>query len=360
MTSSTSLPQRRLSKDRNSSMLIYDFLATGFIPEWIIRLGIRKMLEQKLQEQLCPDEDLDKRRKAFAAELRQLPIALATELANDQHYEVPTEFFQLILGKYLKYSCCSWASAKSLDEAELEMLELSSQRARLLDGQEILDLGCGWGAFTLYAAQKYPNSKITAVSNSGTQKIFIEQRARELNLANITVITADINELTLPQKFDRIVSVEMMEHAKNYEKLFEKLRSFLKNDGKMFVHIFTHRQYQYHFGSTKDDWLAKYFFTGGTMPSNQLFYEFQKELEIEDYWAVNGREYQKTAEAWLRNMDFNKQQLKKIISETYGPSQVTRWWIYWRLFFLACSELWGFRGGNEWMVSHYLFGCKQL
>ena len=353
----TATNKRVYANDKKSKMFLYDLLATGVVPEGLIRVGIREMLRQKLAELKVNDlTDLPQRTQRFAEELKSYPIAIETDSANTQHYEVPTEFFQLILGPNMKYSCCLYEAADNLEAAENRMLELTCQRAKLEDGQRILDLGCGWGSFTIFAARKFPNAKITAVSNSNSQRQFIEQRAQENNLNNVQVITRDINYLNFPaDSFDRIVSVEMFEHAKNYEKLLENISNWLNDDGKLFVHIFSHLRHQYHFGQTEDDWLAKYFFSGGTMPSHSLFFAFDEHMKVGECWQLSGTHYQRTAEAWLLNMSSNREKLMSIISTTYGAEQAKRWWIYWRLFFLACAELWGYAGGEEWIVSHYRF-----
>ncbi|MBX9695731.1 MAG: cyclopropane-fatty-acyl-phospholipid synthase family protein [Cyanobacteria bacterium] len=345
------------AKDKKSNIVLYDFLATGLVPEAVIRIGIKRMLRQKLRDLKVNDStELRQRTRRFAEELKSYPIAIETDSANTQHYEVPPEFFELILGPNMKYSCCLYEDGDELKDAEERMLEVTCQRAALHDGQRILDLGCGWGSFTIYAATKYPKSKITAVSNSRSQTQFIEQRARKQNLTNIVVVTGDVNHLQFPAgSFDRIVSVEMFEHAKNYQMLLENISTWLREDGKLFVHIFSHLLHQYHYGESEDDWLARYFFTGGTMPSHSLLFEFNEHLRVSECWQVNGTHYQRTAEAWLENMSSNRDKLMDIIATTYGTEQAKRWWVYWRLFFLACAELWGYGGGNQWIVSHYRF-----
>jgi cyclopropane-fatty-acyl-phospholipid synthase len=315
------------------------------------------MLSQKLKELRIDDPVLELARTIqFVAELKQQPIAIATNLANKQHYEVPAEFFKNVLGPSMKYSCCLWTNSIDLASAELAMLKLTAERAGIADGQRILDLGCGWGSFSLFAAKRFKNVAITAVSNSQSQRAFIEEKVRHLGLNNVQVITCDINDFDIEQKFDRVVSVEMFEHAKNYERLLEKTASWLTDDGKLFVHIFSHTRHQYHFDNTdSEDWLSRYFFSGGTMPSQQLLLYFQKDLHIVNQWCLNGKHYQQTAEAWLQNMQHNRRAVMQIIEQTYGMEQAKRWWIYWRLFFLACAELWGFDSGKQWTVSHYLF-----
>jgi cyclopropane-fatty-acyl-phospholipid synthase len=236
------------------------------------------------------------------------------------------------------------------------MLQLYAERADLHDGQTMLDLGCGWGSLSLWLAARYPNSQIVGLSNSQNQRQFIMAEARRRGLSNLTIQTGNIVTYTADWTFDRILSVEMMEHMKNYAQLFEKLYGWLKPDGKLFVHIFTHRYLPYHFEDNgPNDWMTRYFFTGGTMPSHDLFLYFQQHLHLEAHWAVNGQHYEKTANAWLTNMDAHRAEIRPILADTYGPQQVDKWWHYWRIFFMACAELWGYQQGNAWLVSHYRF-----
>ncbi|MBE0638474.1 MAG: class I SAM-dependent methyltransferase [Bacteroidales bacterium] len=292
-------------------------------------------------------------------ELKQSPIAIGTQEANEQHYEVPAEFFRLVLGPWMKYSCGLWPQGvNTLEESEIKMLDLTISRAGIEDGQRILDLGCGWGSFTLYAALKFPGAHFTAVSNSRSQRLFIEHRARELQLKNVRVITADINDFDPKEKYDRVVSVEMFEHVRNYELLFQRIHSWLNDDGKLFVHIFNHKKFAYKFEIHSDrDWMAKYFFTGGMMPSNHLLFYFANGFQIGGHWVVNGRHYSKTLEAWLRKMDDNKKLIYPLFGDIYGD-EARRFWSYWRIFFMACSETFKLNGGNEWQVGHYLFVKK--
>jgi cyclopropane-fatty-acyl-phospholipid synthase len=335
-------------------------LEKNLLPDALIRFGIRQRLQATLDErrpanvewrQILFNEHLES--------LRKSPVAIETEAANEQHYEVPARFFQLCLGRHLKYSSGWWeAGCTSLDEAESAMLERTCGRAQLADGQTILELGCGWGSLSLWMAEHYPNARITSVSNSRSQKAYIDGQAAKRGLVNLTVRTANMIHYGGEgnEKFDRVVSVEMFEHMKNYQELLRRVSTWLKPQGKLFVHIFTHRDIAYHYEVRHEgDWMAKYFFTGGQMPSHDLLLHFQDHLRIEEQWAVSGQHYEKTSNAWLANMDAHKAELLPLLEKTYGRDQVTRWWVYWRVFFMACAELWGFNHGNEWIVSHYRF-----
>lgn len=337
----------------------YDpLLEKNRIPDFLIRMGIRKYLKQRLEEE---DRGSAERQKLyllnFVNELKSFPIAVNTAEANEQHYEVPTLFYQYCLGKNLKYSCGYWKDGiTDIDTSERDMLALTCERAELYDGQDVLELGCGWGSLSLYMAANYPGSSFTVVSNSKTQKEYIDAQAVARNIGNLKVITADMNTFTIDQKFDRVVSVEMFEHMRNYQMLMKKVASFLKTDGKLFVHIFTHKEFAYLFEVKDDtDWMSKYFFTGGVMPSNDLLLHFNDDLQVEQQWLVNGQHYAKTSEAWLKNMDDHKQEIMPLFEQTYGKDQALKWWVYWRIFYMSCAELWDFKDGSEWMVSHYLF-----
>lgn len=334
-------------------------LEKGFIPDPLIRFGIKGLLKDKLQEEarLVASSSSEQRKKELIAQLISSPIAVNTREANEQHYELPTEFFKLIMGKHMKYSCGFWKDPTTdFDASEEDMLEITVQRAELQDGLSVLELGCGWGSLTLYMASKFPNSQIVGVSNSATQREYILREAKQRKLNNVRVITQDMNDFSINDKFDRVVSVEMFEHMRNYAKLLEKIAGFLNDNGKLFVHIFTHREFAYLYQEKDEsDWIAKYFFTGGIMPSDDLLLHFQDHFKIEEHWQVNGAHYQKTSEEWLKNMDKNKNKIMPILQETYGKNQATKWWVYWRVFFMSCAELWGYKNGTEWIVSHYRF-----
>jgi cyclopropane-fatty-acyl-phospholipid synthase len=335
-------------------------LERDLLPDFLVRFGIRRLLKARLKEEDQGDPEAQQAHlMKLIARLRHSPVAINTGDANQQHYELPSAFFEQVLGPHLKYSCGYYRHAgETLGQAEANMLELTAQRANLRDGDKILELGCGWGSLSLWMAGRFPNSHITVVSNSRTQKRYIDARAAALGFKNLDVITCDVNKLAFPAdtRFDRVVSVEMFEHMRNYEALMQRISGWLKLEGTLFVHIFTHRAYAYPF-EVRDasDWMAKYFFTGGIMPSDDLLLYFQSELTLSDHWQVDGRHYSQTSEHWLQNMDRNRDAIEPIFAQAYGEDQVRRWWVYWRVFFMSCAELWGYARGREWLVSHYLF-----
>ncbi|MDH3524200.1 MAG: cyclopropane-fatty-acyl-phospholipid synthase family protein [Acidobacteriota bacterium] len=325
----------------------------GWLPDPAVKAGIRRLLRGRISSIRSDPHGIAE----LTRQMRASPIALATDAANDQHYELPPRFFELALGRHLKYSGCYWpAGTESLDAAEAAALEQTCRRAGIRDGMRILDLGCGWGSLSLWIGERYPNCRITSVSNSAGQGDFIRERALERGIRNLEVLTADMNAFQAARTFDRIVSVEMFEHMRNYEVLLARLAGWLEPDGRLFVHVFCHREHPYFFEDEgAGDWMARHFFTGGLMPSERLMEEFSGPLRLAERWRVNGRHYRKTALAWLGNIDRNREEILAIFTATYGPADATRWFHRWRMFFLACAELFGFNDGEEWFVSHSLW-----
>ena len=332
----------------------------GIIPDYFIRQGIVRNCENRLRnENVSNTEKVSLKKQIWIEQMKESPIALVPEKANEQHYEVPPAFFENVLGKHLKYSSGYWPDGvNSLDESEESMLELSFERAQLADGDSILELGCGWGSLTCYMASKLPNSKITAVSNSKDQKEHILNRCKNQGLDNIEVITADMNDFETENKYDRVVSIEMFEHMRNYKKLLSKVSSWLNDDGKLFIHIFTHQSVVYPFENQGEaDWMAREFFSGGMMPSHDLLLHFQDDLIIDDVWSMSGTHYEKTSLAWVNKMDANKDSIMKIFLKTYGDN-AKLWFQRWRIFFMSCEKLFGYNNGSEWGVSHYRFNKR--
>lgn len=334
-----------------------NIIERGWLPDPLLRMGIRQVCAMRLRELRRGGQAGLARKSTFLQAMNFAPIALHSDAANVQHYEVPAEFYKLVLGANLKYSSAWWDDGTTLlDEAESRMLDLTMNRADLADGQQILELGCGWGSLTLAMARRFPAARIVAVSNSHSQRQYIEARLQDAGLDNVDVLTRDMNQLDLSKRFDRVVSVEMFEHMRNYRALLKKIGAWLKPDGKIFVHIFCHRDHAYPYDiRDASDWLAKYFFTGGMMPSYDIFEHFTDVVTVESTWRVDGRHYALTAEAWLRNLDERREAVLQLFTNVYGNTQeAVKWLNYWRVFFLACAELFAFRGGREWFVGHYL------
>lgn len=343
-------------------MNVIDLCERGWLPDSLTRLGMRRLMASRLQDEGVNDHEFRAERfRQFLKLLRSSPIAVETGAANEQHYEVPAEFFHRHLGPRLKYSSCLYPTGdESLEQAEDAMLALYAERAQLRDGMRILDLGCGWGSLSLWLAKQYPNSQIVGMSNSNGQRLFIEARAREGGLKNLTILTANVVEAEFPLRdvaadFDRVISIEMFEHMRNYGLLLKKVRRWLKADGKLFVHVFAHPLLAYPFENEGEgDWMTRYFFTGGLMPSEHLFAHFQDDLRIARQWWVNGRHYEKTSNHWLAGMDANKPAILEAFRDCYGKDAAI-WFQRWRMFYMAVAEFFGYQEGTQWGVAHYLF-----
>lgn len=329
----------------------------GRIPDPLIRFGIRRLLKERLDSLAAEPESTED----FLKRLGDQPVAVDTDAANEQHYEVSVRFFLKVLGTRLKYSSCIWPEGvEDLASAENAMLDLTCQRAQLQDRMDILELGCGWGSLTLWMAERFPNARILAVSNSATQRAHIETQAVDRGFCNVEVRTCDVNELDPGRTFDRIVSVEMFEHMRNPGALLDRASDWLTPEGKIFLHVFTHHGSPYLFedGGDAKDWMSRYFFTGGMMPSTDLLPKAASKLDVEEQWEVNGLHYSRTLEAWLARQDAAKEALLPILAKTYGEAEAEVWFHRWRLFWLACSELFKYNKGNEWPVYHYLLSKR--
>jgi len=338
--------------------ILISWVEQGRIPDVVIRAGIRQLVRQRLRDVGAGDVEAHAAHtERFVEAMDTGPIALLPEKANEQHYEVPAEFFDKVLGPLLKYSACHWApGVERLEDAEAAALALTCEHAGIDDGQDILELGCGWGSLTLWLASHYPAARITAVSNSASQGERITAAARRRRLGNVRVITCDMNEFEAPGRYDRVVSVEMFEHMRNYRALYGRIHGWLKPGGRFFKHIFVHRNVPYEYvDQGPADWMSRHFFAGGIMPSNDLPLRFQDDLKFLRRWSWGGTHYEKTANAWLDNLDANRAAVLLILADTYGVAAAEQWLQRWRIFFMSCAELFGYLNGQEWWVSHYLF-----
>jgi cyclopropane-fatty-acyl-phospholipid synthase len=343
-------------------MSLIDLCERGLVPDALTRLGIRRLCAQRLREEHA--HDADTAWQGFQRrldELRRSPLAIETDAANRQHYEVPARFFELCLGKRLKYSSCYYPRGdETLDQAEEAMLALYGERAELADGQRILELGCGWGSLTLWMAERYPNARITGVSNSHGQREHILARARARGLGNVDILTCDVNLLMLDGRYDRVVSIEMFEHMRNYAGLLRNIAGWMEADARLFVHIFCHRELMYPFETEGEDkWMGRHIFTGGLMPAADTLLHFQDDLVLQQQWRLSGTHYEKTSNHWLANHDANRDEVLRVLESAYGSAtDARRWHQRWRMFWMACAELFGFDGGNEWLVAHYRFARR--
>lgn len=330
-----------------------EWAESGWIADVFVRQGIRRLLGSRISSEARELADQEQ----LAETLRNGPMLVGAEEANEQHYEVPPEFFETVLGPRLKYSCGLWSDpAATLAESETEMLRLTTTRAGLEDGMNVLDLGCGWGSLSLWIAEAFPNCRVTAVSNSKPQKAFIDQRCRERGYRNVQVITANVAEFDTSDRFDRVISVEMFEHVRNHQELLRRVASWLQQDGRLFVHIFCHRQFAYLFETEgPNNWMGRNFFTGGMMPSFDWLTRFSDHLSVDTQWQVNGEHYARTCEAWLQRLDQNRAELERLFRADLTRSEAARQLQRWRIFFMACAELFRYRKGEEWFVGHYRF-----
>ena len=365
-SSAREIPLAPTAKREPMLEFLIDAMERRLLPDSAVRFGIRRLCGERLAEAAkLTTEEVQEQDQKYLEMLRTSPVAVHTKDANQQHYELPASFFDLVLGENKKYSCAFYNSpTETLNQAEDNALAITIERADLKDGMQILELGCGWGSITLAMARKFPNAKIIALSNSKPQREFIEAKAKSLGLDNVRILTRDVAEVVDLDKefgaFDRVVSVEMLEHMRNYEALFARISKWLKPGGKFFAHIFTHREMSYLFDvDGTNNWMGKYFFTGGQMPSRYLLRSFQRNLTLEKQWTWDGKNYEKTSNDWLDNLDKNYDAIIPIMKSVYGNEEAERWLQRWRVFFMSCAELFGYADGSQWFVSHYLFSKKE-
>ncbi len=354
MQQSTNVKEQKIEKSSG----VIGWAEMGLVPDRVIRAGIRRLNNERLVDIHANDPEWSAvELSAFVDYMKSAEIAPLPELANEQHYEVPAEFFGLVMGKHRKYSSCYWnEDTADLTQAEAEALRITCSRAGVEDGMQVLDLGCGWGSLSLWIAAHYPACNVVSVSNSNSQREYITAQAKSRGLTNINVVTCDMNLFDTQSGFDRIVSVEMFEHMRNYQELYHRVSTWLKPGGRFFKHIFVHRSCAYEFiDQGPSDWMSRHFFSGGMMPSDDLPMRFQRDLQLIGQWRWNGQHYEKTANAWLKNMDSRQHEIMPILAQTYGAESAGKWFMRWRIFFMACAELFGHKAGNEWYVGHYLF-----
>ena len=340
--------------------LLDQALQRDLLPDSVLRLGSRWGARARVrQEGVGGVEETEYRIRALIERMSSGPIAEATDVANEQHYELPPEFFGLFLGPRRKYSGCLWSDGVSdLAGAEEAMLALTCARAGIADGMKILDLGCGWGSLSLWLAERYPRAEILGVSNSNSQREWIMAEAERRGLTNLEIRTQDVNDFGADGDgfaFDRVVSIEMFEHMRNWKELLRRISTWLEPDGKCWIHVFTHRTLPYLFEGT---WAAERFFTAGLMPSHELFSFFQDDLVLADRWVVDGTHYARTLQAWLRRLDANRDEALRILGRTAPPTKARQLLGTWRLFLLSTDEIWSHKHGDEWLVSHYLLAPR--
>ena len=341
---------------------LIQFAEKRWLPDPVIRYGMRRLLRERLrQETSLAAGGYDTALDRFAERQRQSMVTIETYRANEQHYEVPAEFFELVLGARLKYSCGLWEnSTTSLGESEEAMLRLTCERAGIKNGMRILDLGCGWGSLSLWIAENYPECQITSLSNSSSQRAFIRRKSEQRGYHNVNVITADVGTFDTSERFDRAVSVEMFEHVRNHEDLLGRVARWLVPGGQLFVHIFCHRDLAYTFETEgEENWMGRHFFSGGIMPAEDLFLRYQRDLSVKQQWRIDGRHYARTCEAWLARLDSQESEARRALSTPQRHESPQVLVQRWRMFFMACAELFKFDRGSQWGVGHYLFDVNE-